>query len=601
MNHIFSIIWNDVKKCYVVVAEFVGKNDNNNLKCVKNIVVVTAVSAIMPLSNAFSADRYYVAGSGSTTTAPTIEAEKGNGVAVGVNSKITWSKNSNDNYVFMAGNSVVFGIDSEIAANSMNATALGSNNTISGSGSSVAVGHLISLGNNSGTTSSIIGIGTSITGQLSDDILIGNSVQSKSLGKESGKNVLIGNGIGLSGASQYNTIIGGSNTSVNSSQSKQVLADSVLLGYGAGMYDTTAELKGITSLGVNSSVGVNYGVALGNGSVANRSSGVVGYAPSNYEGDKSGIVWKASKGAVSIGSVGTTSSTDFTRQITGLAAGSDLTDAVNVAQLQAIENTTQADIETVKTTAEAAQTTANEAKAAVDTVKSTAEEAKTTAGEAKTTAEAAQTTANEAKAAVDTVKSTAEEAKTTAGEAKTTAEAAQTTANEAKDKSEKAIEGVENNKKDIEINTNNIKLNSEAISGLQEDVVSLNNRVDHLDTKIEKVGAGAAALSALHPLDYDSSAKFSMALGSGTYKGENAIALGAFYRPNENIILSLSSTVGNNNDMVALGVSYKFGGRSNRNNLSRQELVDKVSDLENTLLLLQKEMKIIQDSIQNNK
>ena len=566
MNHIFSIIWNDVKKCYVVVAEFVGKNDNNNLKCVKNIVVVTAVSAIMPLSNAFSADRYYVAGSGSTTTAPTIEAEKGNGVAVGVNSKITWSKNSNDNYVFMAGNSVVFGIDSEIAANSMNATALGSNNTISGSGSSVAVGHLISLGNNSGTTSSIIGIGTSITGQLSDDILIGNSVQSKSLGKESGKNVLIGNGIGLSGASQYNTIIGGSNTSVNSSQSKQVLADSVLLGYGAGMYDTTAELKGITSLGVNSSVGVNYGVALGNGSVANRSSGVVGYAPSNYEGDKSGIVWKASKGAVSIGSVGTTSSTDFTRQITGLAAGSDLTDAVNVAQLQAIENTTQADIETVKTTAEAAQTTANEAKAAVDTVKSTAEEAKTTAGEAKTTAEAAQTTANEAK-----------------------------------DKSEKAIEGVENNKKDIEINTNNIKLNSEAISGLQEDVVSLNNRVDHLDTKIEKVGAGAAALSALHPLDYDSSAKFSMALGSGTYKGENAIALGAFYRPNENIILSLSSTVGNNNDMVALGVSYKFGGRSNRNNLSRQELVDKVSDLENTLLLLQKEMKIIQDSIQNNK
>ena len=108
-------------------------------------------------------------------------------------------------------------------------------------------------------------------------------------------------------------------------------------------------------------------------------------------------------------------------------------------------------------------------------------------------------------------------------------------------------------------------------------------------------------MSALHPLDYDSSAKFSMALGSGTYKGENAIALGAFYRPNENIILSLSSTVGNNNDMVALGVSYKFGGRSNRNNLSRQELVDKVSDLENTLLLLQKEMKIIQDSIQNNK
>lgn len=92
-----------------------------------------------------------------------------------------------------------------------------------------------------------------------------------------------------------------------------------------------------------------------------------------------------------------------------------------------------------------------------------------------------------------------------------------------------------------------------------EAIGALDKGLSDLDGKIGKVGAGAAALAALHPLDYDADDKFSFAAGYGNYAGENAAALGAFYRPNENVMFSVGGTLGTGENMVNAGVSFALG------------------------------------------
>ena len=139
----------------------------------------------------------------------------------------------------------------------------------------------------------------------------------------------------------------------------------------------------------------------------------------------------------------------------------------------------------------------------------------------------------------------------------TEAIAAETTARE---KADEVLAGAINN-------------NAEAISGL-------NQRLGKMNGKINKVGAGAAALAALHPLDYDPDDKLTFAAGVGNYAGENAAALGAFYRPDEKFMVSLGGTMGNGENMVNLGVSIGLDGAKGTPKLSRKELVEKVSTME---------------------
>ena len=94
-------------------------------------------------------------------------------------------------------------------------------------------------------------------------------------------------------------------------------------------------------------------------------------------------------------------------------------------------------------------------------------------------------------------------------------------------------------------------------------ISDLNNRVNGLGTRIDKVGANAAALAALHPLDFDPDDKLSFAAGYGNYAGENAVAVGAFYQPNEDTMFSVGGTFGNDENMVNAGVSFKLGQKSN--------------------------------------
>ena len=94
-------------------------------------------------------------------------------------------------------------------------------------------------------------------------------------------------------------------------------------------------------------------------------------------------------------------------------------------------------------------------------------------------------------------------------------------------------------------------------------ITNIGNKVGELDSRIDEVGAGAAALPALHPLDFDPDDKWDFAAGYGNYRGENAVAIGAFYRPNEDTMFSVGGTVGNGDNMVNAGVSFKLGQGNN--------------------------------------
>lgn len=195
-----------------------------------------------------------------------------------------------------------------------------------------------------------------------------------------------------------------------------------------GSHDTggTTNVSDAVAIGRNTNVTKAGGVAIGSGSVASVGSGVVGYDPSTHTASTNTTsVWKATDAAVSVGD-GTTR----TRQITSVAAGTNDTDAVNVAQLkQAIGN--------------------------------------------------------------------------------------------------------------------NNNINSAVINKLGD--------------KVNRVGAGAAALAALHPLDFDPDDKWDFAAGYGNYNSANAVAVGAYYRPNEDVMFSVGGSFGAGENLVNAGVSLKFG------------------------------------------
>ena len=124
-----------------------------------------------------------------------------------------------------------------------------------------------------------------------------------------------------------------------------------------------------------------------------------------------------------------------------------------------------------------------------------------------------------------------------------------------------------------------INANSAAIAQNRQDINNLNHRVDNLDSRIDKVGAGAAALAALHPLDFDPDAKWDFAAGYGNYNGENAVAVGTFYRPNEDTMFSVGGTFGNGENMINAGVSLKIGAGSSHVTTSRVAMAKEIKSM----------------------
>ena len=254
-----------------------------------------------------------------------------------------------------------------------------------------------------------------------------------------------------------NTVIVGDNRTVTGANNIVII--------GSSDNGTTTTVHDAVALGHNTDVSTEGGVALGSGSEATVAEGAVGYdILTNAPSTDTSATWKSTASAVSVGDV----ANGVTRQITSVAAGTNDTDAVNVAQLKRLHDM-------------------------------------------------------------------------------------------------------------ISVNTYNTV-------NVQGDVTNLKKDVSRLDKRVNKAVAGSAALAALHPLDFDPDAKWDFAAGYGHYHNGNAAALGAFYRPNEDVQLSVGSTVGNGETVVNAGLSVKVGAHSNVSR-SRVAIGKEVLELKKTVAL----------------
>ncbi|WP_296960758.1 ESPR-type extended signal peptide-containing protein [uncultured Dialister sp.] len=122
-----------------------------------------------------------------------------------------------------------------------------------------------------------------------------------------------------------------------------------------------------------------------------------------------------------------------------------------------------------------------------------------------------------------------------------------------------------------------------AVINNTENINSLSNSISKLDNRIDRVGAGAAALAALHPLDYDPDDKWDFAAGYGNYGSASAVAVGAYYRPNEKTMFSLGGSFGGGENMVNAGVSFKLGSGSNGTSTSKAVMAKKINSLNETI------------------
>ena len=130
----------------------------------------------------------------------------------------------------------------------------------------------------------------------------------------------------------------------------------------------------------------------------------------------------------------------------------------------------------------------------------------------------------------------------------------------------------------------------ENLSALDKQVASntgairgLDGRVSKLDSRLNKVGAGAAALAALHPQDFNPDDKWDFALGFGNYRDANAMALGAFYRPDDRTMFSVAGNFGNGENMVNAGISVKLGKNSPYAGMDRQAMIHRLASQDREL------------------
>lgn len=133
------------------------------------------------------------------------------------------------------------------------------------------------------------------------------------------------------------------------------------------------------------------------------------------------------------------------------------------------------------------------------------------------------------------------------------------------------------------VNGSQLYETNQAIANNATNISSLSHSISNLDNRVNKVGAGAAALAALHPLDFDPDAKWDFAAGYGNYRGANAAAVGAYYRPNEDTMFSVGGTFGNGENMVNAGVNFKLGSGSSHVSTSRVAMAKEIKELRGEL------------------
>ena len=382
------------------------------------------------------------------------------GVATAITGVANRVANSNGALVYGAGNEITnssasFSTPGESAtsakdfADKLKAAVTSSN----GAGATMAFGG----GNKADYTlrTSLIGVNNTVTGirgdQSKDNLALGVG----NTGTKVQHMTVIGSKNTVSDAK--NTVIVGDNRTVTGANNTVII--------GSSDNGTTTTVHDAVALGHNTDVSTEGGVALGSGSKATVAAGAVGYdILTNAPSTDTSATWKSTASAVSVGDV----ANGVTRQITSVAAGTNDTDAVNVAQLKRLHDM--------------------------------------------------------------------------------------------------------------------ISVNAYNTVNIQGDVTNLKKDVSRLDKRVNKAVAGSAALAALHPLDFDPDAKWDFAAGYGHYHNGNAAALGAFYRPNEDVQLSVGSTVGNGETVVNAGLSVKVGAHSNVSR-SRVAIGKEVLELKKTVAL----------------
>lgn len=464
-------------------------------------------------------------------------------------------------------------------------------------------------------------------------------VQNTLTGTEKDKSKLaMINGYRNAVANAKNTTIIGSNNKATNIKSTIVMGDENTLEGRQGVISlgnkNTIEVDDAVAIGNGTTVKAESGVAIGVGSVADRVAGSLGaFAPdTSLVGARS--TWISTAGAVSVGS------SSKTRQIINVAAGTKDTDAVNVAQLkkalESIDVDAGAGIKVDKITKDGKTTykiSTNIVGSTTDTDTTKVTSNKTDAGSTDT----AQGTTNGTSTKIGETVIVGTETKATsfgADDSKTA---------DVKPGQRLNINGDEKNistsvnsnsikvelKKDINVDSvtansviaNSVKVgdtsirtegltikggpsitktgidggnqkvtgvaageisstSTDAVNGSQ--LFKTNQQVSKLGNRINKVGAGAAALAALHPLDFDPDDKWDFAAGYGNYNGENAAAIGAYYRPNEDTMFSVGGSFGNGENMVNAGVSLKLG-QGNHVSTSKVAMAKEIKDLRKEL------------------
>ena len=371
-------------------------------------------------------------------------------------------------------------------------------------------------------------------------------------------------------------------------------------------------LEDAVMIGHNADVQKNGGVALGAGSVASREAQVAGYDPSTKEASKdTSAVWKATNAAVSVGKA----DGSMTRQITGVAAGTEATDAVNVAQLQKALAGAKDGNDTLKSSTNALKLDGNTLSMNIEdtaghTVSGSVDLSKFAQAVDTNTTYTLMGQENKDNTTTITLKDNngnKDTVRVATKDTRNTVKAGENVSLDTKDNADGSHEYTVHVKADGKVEAGSTKIVSgdtvynetrvkqdgkyvkvsntagENLSVLDNQVASnssnitnLNGRVNSLDSKVNKVGAGAAALAALHPLDFDPDDKWDFAVGYGNYRDANSVAVGAFYRPDDDTMFSVGTNFGNGENMINAGVSFKFGpkGKSQVRPGSTQEITE---------------------------
>ena len=339
---------------------------------------------------------------------------------------------------------------------------------------------------------------------------------------------------------------------------------------GSSQNGTSTSVKNAVAIGSEANVTKEGGVALGAGSVASVDKGAAGYDPgTGTNSTDTSSVWKSTQAAVSVGDT----SKGITRQITGVAAGTEDTDAVNVAQLKK-----------AKTSIVAAASTEVRAGTNITSVNKTADPGD---GHAIYTINAKDTVV-------------------TGGTATYASNGAGTATLTNSDGTTATVTGLQDrytSSASLSGDTLNFTRNdgsTYSVSGIasSQDIKNVTNKVGELGTRVNRVGAGAAALAALHPLDFDPDDKWDFAAGYGNYKDAHAVSVGAFYRPNEDTMFSVGGSFGGGENMVNAGVSVKLG-QGNHVSTSRVALAREVEDLKAIVKAQSAEIKAMRGAMQS--